>query len=104
MRAPTPCRSLDELPLEVKLRFVENCDLSALVKLHTLSKTWRALLLDFYDLCLDSEYFRRPRRHIVKRLTPFHRDGYIQSWLSDPSLPEEFEMWLREWPSKAVIG
>lgn len=44
MRAPTPCRSLDELPLEVKLRFVENCDLSALVKLHTLSKTWRALV------------------------------------------------------------
>lgn len=35
---------------------------------------------------------------------PFHRDGYIQSWLSDSSLPEEFEMWLREWPLKAVIG
>ncbi|KAL1620863.1 hypothetical protein SLS54_005793 [Diplodia seriata] len=109
---------LDELPTELKLSIVELCDLKGLINVRTLSRSWRALvvrsphvrinptrrkLLDFYDFCLESKSFRASRETVIPLLKPLDRSLYLQR-LSDKPLPEAFDMWIREWPAKAVFG
>ncbi|GME21949.1 F-box domain cyclin-containing protein [Neofusicoccum parvum] len=113
-----PGTSLDGLPLDIKLRIVESCELTGLIKLRCVSRAWRNLvletdisllnptrraLLDLYDFALDSKWFQHSRRHIIPDIQHFDRRQYLED-LPGTSVPEEFEMWIREWPEKAVIG
>ncbi|KAL1635228.1 hypothetical protein SLS58_010349 [Diplodia intermedia] len=113
-----PPHMLDELPTELRLSIVELCDLKGLIKVRSLSKSWRALvmqsphvrinptrrkLLDLYDFCLKSKSFRASRETVIPLLKPLDRSHYLER-LSDKPLPEAFDMWIREWPAKAAFG
>lgn len=64
----------------------------------------RRALLDLYIEFLESPAFLPSRPAILDDLRPFDREGYV-ALLHDNGLrlPEEFLLWIREWPSKAVI-
>jgi hypothetical protein len=55
--------------------------------------------------------FRASRKHIVPHIKPFSREEYLEQLQSQISehctkahIPEEFALWIMEWPENAVIG
>lgn len=81
-----------------------NCQWRHLVPLADILPTRRALF-DLYINFLASPVFLPTRTTILSDMRPFDRDAFVAS-LRDGnySLPDEFLVWLLEWPNKAVIG
>ncbi|KAJ7499938.1 hypothetical protein FB451DRAFT_1008621, partial [Mycena latifolia] len=84
---------------------------------HGVSKLWRHLapladiisprrgLLDLYFKIIESPVFERTRPWLLKNLRPFDREAYIAVLLEQHNyLPDDFRIWILEWPAKAVIA
>lgn len=106
-----------ELPNELLLRIFANLDLQSLITARCVDQRWRALvpfaemgdarksMLDFYIDLSVSPTFHKTRDWVKKNLKPFDRKQYISRLLEQyPSLPDDFRLWVLEWPEKAVIG
>lgn len=83
---------------------------------HGVCKEWKRLLpliemhpirnrlLELYRLMLRTPCFLGTREWIVKNLQPFDRQAYVDALLSQyPFIPEDFRMWILEWPARMAI-
>ncbi|KAK7550574.1 hypothetical protein IWX49DRAFT_616447 [Phyllosticta citricarpa] len=118
-RHVTFATSPDELPVELHLLIISFLDLKGLIKMRSVSKHWRSLinkyapnskvvlpsryaLLQLYDEWTGTYACADTRRYILPQLRYFDRDEYMSNFPGN--VPEEFELWIREWPASAVIG
>lgn len=107
-----------DIPNELTLRIFSYLNLRGLIAVRGVSQTWRALvphiesspirkeMLSFYDTLIASPLFLRTRPWVLENLkTSFNRQAFVEKLLGQyPFLPEEFRLWILEWPEKAVIG
>jgi hypothetical protein len=107
-----------ELPSELLFDIFTLLDLKGLIKARTVRHHWRNLvleapldptrrvLLDLYYKVIAAPSFLPSRAlHATHLLPSFDREAYIQELVTKvPFIPAEFEMWVLEWPAKAVIG
>ncbi|KAJ8521067.1 hypothetical protein ONZ45_g2220 [Pleurotus djamor] len=74
-------------------------DLLPLAEIHPI----RRALLDLYNQIITEPWFLDGRPWVLKNLTSFDRQGFLDALLAQYNyLPEEFRIWLLEWPAKAV--
>jgi len=104
----------DDLPNELLLQIYPHLSLQSLIAARGVDRRWRSLvsqayirpdrksLLDLYLHCLEEPAFLDTRADIIPHLASFDRDAYMNFLPSDP--PDEFELWVREWPAFGVIG
>ncbi|KAJ7661392.1 hypothetical protein DFH06DRAFT_1192199 [Mycena polygramma] len=108
---------LHDLSNEVLLQIFPHCPLKSLIAAHGVSTLWRQFvpladispprrgLLDFYFAIIESPAFQRSRPWLLENLCPFDREAYIDTLLDQHDyLPEDFRIWILEWPAKAVIA
>ncbi|KAH9475163.1 hypothetical protein JR316_0012274 [Psilocybe cubensis] len=106
-----------ELPNEMILRIFQYLDLQGLITARLVNQRWRGLvpfaeieearktMLDFYMDLSVSPTFHRTREWVKKNRKSFNRETYILKLVAQyPSLPEEYRLWVLEWPEIAVIG
>ncbi|KAK0618661.1 hypothetical protein DIS24_g11644 [Lasiodiplodia hormozganensis] len=110
--------SLEALPPELKMNIASHLQLRELILLRNASRCWQTLinnnlsliprsrrkLLGLWDDTLRSPYFLPSRHSVTADLYDFDRRQYLASISHGLPLPEEFEVWVLEWPAKAVIG
>jgi hypothetical protein len=54
---------------------------------------------------INSPWFLQTRPWVLENLQPFDREAYVAALLVQYNrLPEAFELWLLEWPARAIIG
>jgi len=110
-------RQLEGLPNEILLHAFSFFPLRGLIIGRTLSQDWRRLipladispirrvLLDFYLTLVNSPIFPQTRPWVLANLKPFDRQAYIDDLMRQhPYVPEAFQVWILEWPARAVIG
>ncbi|EKG18921.1 F-box domain cyclin-like protein [Macrophomina phaseolina MS6] len=116
------CRKhgMQTIPVELGHEIAALLDLQSLIKLRGVSRHWRDIvndcelrerilhpdrraLLQLYDDVIETPGFLKSRPEVLSRIVHFDRDKYIGGLPCHP-VPSAFEMWIREWPSKAVIG
>jgi len=119
---------LEKLSPELKQIVIGFLDFITLLNLRNTSKTWRDTVnlalsqtgvihsarVKLLHLYLDlSNYpsFLTSREHILPHLKPFSRNQYLERLRTEISkhsssarIPDEFELWILEWPENAVIG
>jgi len=109
-----------DIPNELTLRIFSwtHLNLRGLIAVRGVSQTWRALvphiecspirkrMLSFYDTLIASPLFLRTRPWVLENLkASFDRQAFVEKLLGKyPFFPEEFRLWILEWPEKAVIG
>ncbi|THH27794.1 hypothetical protein EUX98_g6391 [Antrodiella citrinella] len=104
----------DDLPNELLLQIYPHLSLQSLIAARSVDRRWRALvfqayipparknLLELYLHCLDTPAFLESRADIIPNLRTFDRDAYMNFLPPDP--PDEFNIWVREWPACGVTG
>lgn len=110
---------LMSLPMELHLAIQSHLPLSALLTARAVCKAWHSLipgshipsprlrLLKLYLHAVHSPAFLATRESVSKRLEDFDREKMLRSiekGTKGESVPEEFAIWLTEWPAKAVFG
>lgn len=112
-------QSLEALPVELQLTLIGILPLTALIKMRGMSNYWRALiqanldkphvvhptrraLLFVWEAFISRPSFLKSRQYTLPFIKPFDREAYISKLPT--GTPLAFEMWIREWPSSAVIG
>ncbi|KAJ7593444.1 hypothetical protein C8J56DRAFT_751087, partial [Mycena floridula] len=116
---------LQEFATELKLQIFEFMPLISLIRARCVCQEWRSIALSsnihpirrqLYDIYLDllkSREFLGSREWVDKRLIdgvqerhqPFNRQAFIEAILKQHSyIPEDFVIWILEWPERAVIG
>ncbi|PPQ92217.1 hypothetical protein CVT25_008990 [Psilocybe cyanescens] len=114
--ATTPT-TLQSLPVEILLHMFSFLQLKPYIISHGVCKDWKNLLplaeihptrrrlLALYHKIINTPYFERSLTWSLDNLEPFDRQAYIDSLLSQyPAIPEEFRMWILEWPDRLVIA
>ncbi|KAK7532682.1 hypothetical protein IWX49DRAFT_50803 [Phyllosticta citricarpa] len=127
-----PSMSAQALPVRVQLLILSHLPLVDLIKMHCVSRHWRNLidsqmdsrkspisssrraLLQIYLEAIHQPFFIPSRRYILPHVRSFDREAYVAALkrsfdggvdgCSTARLPEDFQTWLLEWPSSAVIG
>ncbi|KAJ6544371.1 hypothetical protein B0H19DRAFT_1238816 [Mycena capillaripes] len=75
-----------------------------LLPLSDIDKTRRGLLNLYFEI-IESPVFVRTRPWVLENLQDFDRQAYIDALLDQHDyLPDDFRVWILEWPSKAVIA
>ncbi|KAF2136364.1 uncharacterized protein K452DRAFT_292452 [Aplosporella prunicola CBS 121167] len=113
---------LERLPYELQDIIIGFLEVPAIIRMRCASKFWRSridvsesrphiicqerrsLVCLYYDI-ISKPWFQASRENIIPRLGPSEAEARRQ--LLDRISTEhvsEFEVWLREWPAKAVIG
>jgi len=65
----------------------------------------RRSFLDFYLKAIDYHTFLPSRPWVLKNLVSFDRKAFISRLESTfPYIPEDFKLWILEWPARAVVG
>ncbi|KAJ7075725.1 hypothetical protein B0H15DRAFT_649676 [Mycena belliarum] len=108
---------LNDFPNEILLHIFPHMPLKSLIAAYGVSKLWRHLaplaeiipprrgLLDLYFNIMESPIFERTRPWLLDNLRPFNREAYIEALLAQHDyLPDDFRIWILEWPAKAVIA
>jgi len=119
---------LETLSLELKHIVIGFLDFITLLNLRNTSKAWRdtvnlalsqtgvihsarAKLLRLYLDLPNYPSFLAAREYILPHLKPFSRNQYLENLRTEISkhsssarIPDEFELWILEWPENAVIG
>ncbi|KII86741.1 hypothetical protein PLICRDRAFT_43400 [Plicaturopsis crispa FD-325 SS-3] len=122
---------MNKLPPEMILEIFPWLPLKGLVAAMGVNRHWRHLvpladlyparrsLLDLYTRTISSSRFLETRPLLLAHLSdPFDRERYIatlDAYIEDfvakleddqhrPVLPEDFRLWLLEWPARSVIG
>ncbi|KIM45462.1 hypothetical protein M413DRAFT_442130 [Hebeloma cylindrosporum] len=100
-----------DIPNEITLHIFAYLDLRGLIAVRGVSRTWRAFIphtecspirkkvLSFYDTLIASPLFLRTRHGCSKTSNP--HSILLQQY---PFLPDEFRLWILDWPEKVVIG
>ncbi|KAF8524485.1 hypothetical protein JB92DRAFT_2881229 [Gautieria morchelliformis] len=109
---------LSDIPNEILLQFFSHLPLKGLIAARGVSRRWRQLishanilparraLLDLYLKIIASPLFIPTRACIVDRLRHFDRQKYLDKLMRHhryQDFPEEFRVWVLEWPARAVI-
>jgi hypothetical protein len=102
---------------ELLLETFQWLPLTSLIAAQGVNRQWRRLvpladifparraLFDLYIDLLASPEFLPTRPAILEKLLPFDREAYVAFFRDhDCPLPDEFLLWVLEWPNKAVIG
>jgi hypothetical protein len=105
------------LPNETLLQIISHLPLKSLIASRGVDQLWRQFvavadvdparrgLLNLYLTIVNSPYFLQSRPWVLANLQSFDREAYIDSLLSQyPRLPEDFRLWILEWPARAVVG
>ncbi|KAL0961140.1 hypothetical protein HGRIS_006112 [Hohenbuehelia grisea] len=74
---------------------------AASANIHPLRKAFLSLYLDI----IDRPWFLETRPWLLENLRPFDRQAYLDAIAAFPGvhIPEDFAMWIMEWPECAVI-
>ncbi|KDR73002.1 hypothetical protein GALMADRAFT_142699 [Galerina marginata CBS 339.88] len=109
--------SFTNIPNELILCIFSYLDLRGLIAARGVSREWgtfvaitdiapvRKDMLDFYDYLLTSPLFFKTRPWVLANLKHFNRQAYIAKLTRQYySLPEEFRLWVLEWPARAVVA
>ncbi|KAL0961231.1 hypothetical protein HGRIS_006197 [Hohenbuehelia grisea] len=105
-----------ELPVELLLEIFSFLPLKYLIAARGVNQHWRALvpsaklpparraLYDLYYDTLASPSFLPSRPRVLARLKSFDRELYLDRISQKGGeLPEEFRLWILEWPAKAAF-
>lgn len=109
---------VETLPSELQLKIASHLQLRELILLRNSSRHRQALinnnlsfirrarreLLCLWDDTVRSPYFLPTRQRVTTNLRHFDRARYLAAISRAVPLPEQFELWVLEWPAKAVIG
>ncbi|TFK40405.1 hypothetical protein BDQ12DRAFT_576570, partial [Crucibulum laeve] len=106
-----------DIPPEILLYMFSYFDLKSLIMGKGVCRLWRRLIplsdipstrrafLDLYMSCLEAPAFISTRPWLIDHLIPFNREAYIDTLQKQyPALPEDFVLWILEWPARAAIG
>ena len=113
---PLPKTTIHSIPNELMLDIFPLLPLTALIHSRNVSHQWRNFvdvsfilpsrraLLDLYFEVIKSPSFLQSRELLLPQLNDLDRAEYINSIESETSvpLPDEFRMWVLEWPLKAI--
>ena len=119
--------SLSTLPVEIKLRILGFLDFVSLHRIRNTNRAWQNIVNDsltrpniicparvkllrlYLDLHLYPS-FRASRKNVMPYLEQFSREKYLENLQSEISklcpkarIPEEFALWIMEWPENAII-
>lgn len=113
VQKPSNDACIEDLPVELLHMIFKELALKDLIAVRGVSRRWRTSklsvdipiarrkLLDLYLRLIDSRSFQMSRSHIVPHLQPFCRDTFVAGLAR--STPEEFKIWILEWPALAVF-
>ncbi|KAF9560343.1 hypothetical protein CPC08DRAFT_708151 [Agrocybe pediades] len=103
------------LPNELLLIIFSFLELKPFTVAHSVCKRWKQLLpltdmhpirqrmLRLVSHMLSHPRFLDTRPWTLKTIKPFDRKAYINALLSQyPAVPEEFRLWIMEWPARMV--
>ncbi|KAI0076594.1 hypothetical protein K474DRAFT_1675509 [Panus rudis PR-1116 ss-1] len=105
----------DDLPNELLLLIYPLLPLKALIAARGVCRRWRSLvteadldparkqLLELYLQAIETPVFLATRPQIVPHLVHFNRQEYLDYLIQHSTAPEDFKIWLLEWPGKATI-
>lgn len=107
-----------DLPPEIFANVLSHLDLVSLIRIRCVNWTWRHIplneldpirlaLYQLYLAAISGSGLQRAKTWIEEHLEPFDRAAHLSQirWqLGDLSMPEEFRVWLCEWPAKAAIA
>ncbi|KIJ41145.1 hypothetical protein M422DRAFT_255997 [Sphaerobolus stellatus SS14] len=109
--------SFPSLPIELYLELFSHFSLKALVASRGTCREWRnlvpkanippprRLLLDLYLELIEDEYFHLTRPWVLENLKEIDREAYVGALIQQgANLPEDFRLWVLEWPAKATIA
>ncbi|KAJ7600580.1 hypothetical protein C8J56DRAFT_1156917 [Mycena floridula] len=117
--------TFQDLATATKLVIFQHLTLVSLIRARCVCKEWRSLVLTsdiypirrtFYEIYLvliQSPEFLKSRPYVLQQLErgvqerheAFNRQGFIDAVLKQyPHIPEDFSLWILEWPERAVIG
>ncbi|KAH9487450.1 hypothetical protein JR316_0001526 [Psilocybe cubensis] len=112
-----PKATLQSLPVEILLHIFSQLELKPYLFSRGVCKEWQRLLpladihpawlrlAEFYLKMVNTPDFIDTRTWIIDNLQPFDRQAYINILLSQyPAVPEEFRIWLLEWPERATVN
>ncbi|KIJ41146.1 hypothetical protein M422DRAFT_780542 [Sphaerobolus stellatus SS14] len=104
-------------PLPSELELFSHFSLKTLVASRGGCRAWRSLvltanipparrlLLEFYLELIQDKYFHQTRPWVLDNLKDFDREGYVGALVQQgANLPEEFRLWVLEWPATAAIA
>lgn len=107
------------LPGEIHLEIMGFLSLSSLISMRSTCRYWqrtikdkrdvlhstRSRLLVLFEETVGSKAFPEYRKRTKMYLQPFVRDMFIERFRAgaSKSMPEEFEMWIKEWPLYAAM-
>ncbi|KAL0952599.1 hypothetical protein HGRIS_006854 [Hohenbuehelia grisea] len=109
---------LSELPSDVVLELFTHFPLKTLIAARGVSRTWRTFveesdinpirraLLHFYLRIVHSPWFLVSRKWVAENNRSFDREDYMRTlrqYGPGCHIPEDFAMWILEWPARAVI-
>ncbi|KAF4612100.1 hypothetical protein D9613_003634 [Agrocybe pediades] len=111
-----PKTAFQDLPNELVLVVFSFLELKSYIISHGVCMKWQQLL-PFADIhpirrrmfklfhhMLQHPGFLDTRPWPLQTIQPFDRKAYIEALLSQyPAVPEEFELWILEWPARMVI-
>src|ERR1700733_14058533 len=108
------------LPNELLLHVFSFLTLKSLIFSRSANHKWRQLvpeaniqparraLLEVYDKVIKHPHFLNTRASTLAALTPkFDREAYVANIEASGEMavvPEEFRIWILEWPEKALFG
>jgi len=106
-----------DLPVELVLRIFSHLTLCSLVDARGVNRQWRELVLtsdisparralfDLYHEVVFSPVLPTIRSWTLAHLRYFNRRAFLNRLLDQhPYLPEEFCLWILEWPAKFAFG
>jgi hypothetical protein len=111
-----------KLSTEILLEIFSHLSLTSIIQTRGVCRFWRDCvleadihpmrrsLLDLYMLLLEGKIFIASRQHVIDSLQSFDRKSYVRSLQSQLSsaglhsiIPPAFELYVLEWPEKAVF-
>ncbi|KAJ8515682.1 hypothetical protein ONZ45_g6912 [Pleurotus djamor] len=105
------------LPDELILLIFSEFHLTSLISASGVCHKWRNLLLvadihparlallQLYKQLIEEPWFLPSRPWVLNNLTSFNRAAYVTALLEQHDfLPEDFQIWVLEWPAKAAFG
>lgn len=106
----------NSLPRELLLEIFSWLPLKSIIATRGVSRLWRELVplanilpdrRDLYDLFMAMIHSDELDAHKFPIPVPFDRERYLSDLLKAvpgaTSLPREFDLWIREWPSRLVM-
>ncbi|KAL0954137.1 hypothetical protein HGRIS_005277 [Hohenbuehelia grisea] len=109
--------NLPDLPQDILYDLLPYLPLQSLIAARGVCRTWhhaaeladihpiRRELLNIYLDLIDRPWFLDSRKWPLENLRDFDRQAYLDTLLAQYNwLPEDFSMWILEWPARATFG